>query len=428
MRLKENTESTQAIGGPTSSRKAIDLGGTVRDALPSCTLQRVLPILSAVGITRVANITGLDQVGVPTWMIVRPLSRSLTVSQGKSSTHELAKLSGIMESVELYHAEHFTPPGEWAPLSQFTKIDDYIDPALLAVRSDTTLDFDSEIYWVQGHDLVSGRAKWIPHELFDADCTKTRTKPIFCQSSNGLSSGNSLEESILHGLCEVIERDQVSFWLETVLYTRQMANTLVSPDSVDHPICLSLINKCREAGLDVFIWYATTNIDIPVFTCTVADRAGRTFYPISTNGHGCHPRKDIALSRAITEALQSRLTHIAGSRDDFFWEDYLRGDFLCGLEANKSWLNKLLLSEGAIDYRTLPELEEYATIRDLLEHVKTKLIAAHCDTIVFVDLFQESLGIPVTYVCVPKLEQKIVGPLYVSGTRMLDHLKRLKQC
>jgi YcaO-like protein with predicted kinase domain len=178
----------------------------------------------------------------------------------------------------------------------------------------------------------------------------------------------------------------------------------------------------------VLIWYATTNIDIPVFTCTVADRTGRTFYPIRTSGHGCHPLKAVALSRAITEALQSRLTHIAGTRDDMFWEDYLRGDYLCGLEANQSWLNKLLLSEGAIDYRTLPELEKYTKIRDLLEHVKTKLIAAHCDTIIFVDLFQESLGIPVTYVCVPKLEQTIVGPLYRSGTRMLDHLKRLKQC
>jgi ribosomal protein S12 methylthiotransferase accessory factor YcaO len=111
-----------------------------------------------------------------------------------------------------------------------------------------------------------------------------------------------------------------------------------------------------------------------------------------------------------------------------FWDDYLQGEFLCGLEANKSWLNKLLLSEGAIDYRTLPDVETYTTICDLLEHVKNRLIAAHCDTIIFVDLFQESFGIPVTYVCVPKLEQKIVGPMYVPGTRMLEHLKRLEQC
>src|SRR5262249_8422927 len=212
--------------------------------------------------------------------------------------------------------------------------------------SDATLDFEREVYWVQGRDLVSGEPKWIPHELFDADCAKQSANPIFCQSSNGLSSGNSIEESILHGLCEVAERDQVSFWLATAQYTKQLANTLVCLDTVDHPMCVSLINRCQEAGLDVFIWYATTNIDLPVFTCTVADRTGSTLYPIRTNGHGCHPLKSIALSRAITEALQSRLTHIVGVRDDFYWGDYFRAEFLCTSEANKSWLNKLLLSEG----------------------------------------------------------------------------------
>jgi YcaO-like protein with predicted kinase domain len=428
MRFEESIGAATEPSGIPASAKAIDIGGTVRDALPGCTLRRVLPILRTVGITRVANITGLDHVGVPTWMIVRPLSRSLTVSQGKGFTHELAKTSGIMESIELYHAEHFTPAGEWAPLSQFTKIDDYIDPAFLAVRPDATLDLQSEIYWVQGRDLVSGRPKWIPHELFDADCTKQSANPIFCQSSNGLSLGNSVEESILHGLCEVVERDQVSFWLATAQYTKQLANTLVSLDTVDHPICLSLINRCREAGLDVFIWYAATNINVPVFTCAVADRTGRTLYPIRTNGHGCHPLKAIALSRAITEALQSRLTHIAGTRDDMFWEDYARKDFLCDLEANKSWLDKLRVSEAAIDYQALPGVDKYTTIRDLLEHVKDKLIEARCDTIIFVDLLQESLGIPVTYVCVPKLEQKIVGPFYKSGPRMLEYCERLKQC
>jgi hypothetical protein len=111
-----------------------------------------------------------------------------------------------------------------------------------------------------------------------------------------------------------------------------------------------------------------------------------------------------------------------------FWEDYLRGEFLCNLDANKSWLDKLRSSEGAIDYEALPGLDKCTTIRDLLEHVKGKLIEVQCDTIILVDLRQESLGIPVTYVCVPKLEQKIVGPYYKPGPRMSEYLKRLKQC
>jgi YcaO-like protein with predicted kinase domain len=425
MHVERNAEATKLSGAPTSSAKAFDLGGTVREVPPSRTLQRVLPILTAVGITRVANITGLDHVGVPTWMVVRPLSRSLTVSQGKAITHELAKISGIMESIELHHAEQVVPEGEWAPLSQFARTDDYIDPALLAIRSDATIDWSTEIYWVHGRDLVSGRSKWIPHELFDGDCTKENPNQIFCCTSNGLSSGNSIEESILHGLCEVVERDQDTFWRVSTVYTKQAADKLVSLDTIDNPICMSLIDKCREAGLDIFIWHATSNIDLPVFDCIVADRTGHTFYPQQAGGNGCHPRKAVALSRAITEALQSRLTVIAGTRDDVFWGEYLRGDFSCNSEPNKSLLKNMSRCQGKIDYRTIGEFDGYMTIANLLEHVKNKLIQAKCEDIIWVDLSQESLGIPVTFVCVPKLEPNIDDAGYMPGPRMLEYLKTL---
>src|ERR1700722_5426568 len=39
-------------------------------------------------------------------------------------------------------------------------------------------------------------------------------------------------------------------------------------------------------------------------------------------GSGTHLAKDIALSRALTEAIQSRATIITGSRDDVFPELY----------------------------------------------------------------------------------------------------------
>ena len=62
------------------------------------------------GITRVANVTGLDRVGIPVVMVVRPNSRSVAVSQGKGLTVAAAKASGVMEAAELWHAEHITKP------------------------------------------------------------------------------------------------------------------------------------------------------------------------------------------------------------------------------------------------------------------------------------------------------------------------------
>ena len=67
----------------TFLEQMIDLGGTLRTRKASWTLERAEGVLGRVGITRVANVTGLDDVGMPTWMVVRPLAHSLTVSQGK---------------------------------------------------------------------------------------------------------------------------------------------------------------------------------------------------------------------------------------------------------------------------------------------------------------------------------------------------------
>ena len=57
--------------------------GTHRLVAPNATLERVRPFMAVMGITRVANVTGLDTIGIPVVMVVRPNSRSLAVSQGK---------------------------------------------------------------------------------------------------------------------------------------------------------------------------------------------------------------------------------------------------------------------------------------------------------------------------------------------------------
>ena len=66
--------------------------------------------MPTMGITRIANITGLDRLGIPVVMVCRPNSRSIAVSQGKGLTLDAAKASGLMESVETFHAESITRP------------------------------------------------------------------------------------------------------------------------------------------------------------------------------------------------------------------------------------------------------------------------------------------------------------------------------
>ena len=124
------------------------------------------------------------------------------------------------------------------------------------------------------------------------------------------------------GLCEVIERDQVSFWSVEQDSLNAGGRRRVIVQSIRDPVCRPLVEKCLSAGLEIFIWHATINIDIPVFTCTIIDRRNATPFPQQASGYGCHPIATIALARAITEAAQSRVTHISGLREDLTWSRY----------------------------------------------------------------------------------------------------------
>src|SRR5579872_5344414 len=84
--------------------------GTHRIVSPDVTLQRMMPHAASCGITRVANITGLDVIGIPVWVAFRPNSRSLSVSQGKGLDDAAAKASAVMESIEAFHAERILRP------------------------------------------------------------------------------------------------------------------------------------------------------------------------------------------------------------------------------------------------------------------------------------------------------------------------------
>jgi ribosomal protein S12 methylthiotransferase accessory factor len=400
----------------------VDLGGTLRAVDPVSSLEAVLPLRQHFGITRLANVTGLDNVGVPTWMVVRPLARSLTVSQGKGLSDDLAKISGLMESIEIFHAEHLTLSARLESLSKALEDDAFISPDRLPICSDADFDSSDVIRWVQGDDLIAQKLKWIPEALFNLDFRWSRErKTPFLSSSNGLASGNTREEAILHGLCEVIERDQTSFWLVEQKTGRSRASTRVRLETIDNKSNRQLISQCQRSGLEIFVWYMTTTIEVPAFCCVIADEKNRTWYPQRASGFGCHPKKDIALSRAITEALQSRLTHISGVRDDAYWSRYTR-DIRCDMTFNKEWLAKLRAEKEGWNYADIPECRSRASFREYVQDVLLGLAKSNLTNAICVDLTRSEFKIPVLFVCIPDAEMSARHNSYTPGQRMLRHL------
>lgn len=401
-----------------------DLGGTIREIAASESLARLRPVLPDYGITRLANITGLDTVGIPVWTVVRPFGRSLSVSQGKGVTQELAMVSGIMESIEVFHAEQRLPRRLTRGLFECERNPAFISPHRLFLRADADLS-ERKIPWAKGQDLFDHDMKWIPAELFDLDFSKPREPPVFLATSNGLASGNTRAEAIVHGLCEVVERDQVSFWSIEQEEPGTEPNRRVILQSIKDPICQPLLQKCLAAGLQVFVWSLAINIDIPVFACTVADRNVQTLYPQQTTGYGCHPVATVALARAITEAAQSRLTHISGLREDMTWARF-REEFLCETDANRASLARLTEEPETLDFgklRTIPA-RSAMHMPALLEHVLECLRSARLHNAVVVDLAENEI-FSVVFVCVPDLEYRTpkARALYTPGSRMREFLK-----
>src|SRR4029453_18505705 len=105
--------------------------GTHRSQTLEETLTRVLQFAPVMGITRVANVTGLDPVGIPVVMVCRPNSRSVAVSQGKGIDLASARASGLMEAVELYHAETITLPLRLATYEELRYQHNVVEVAIL---------------------------------------------------------------------------------------------------------------------------------------------------------------------------------------------------------------------------------------------------------------------------------------------------------
>jgi ribosomal protein S12 methylthiotransferase accessory factor len=284
---------------------------------PEETLLRGLRFAPIMGITRIANVTGLDTVGVPVVTVIRPNSRSVSVSQGKGLDLPAARASGLMESVETYHAETMTLPLRLASYEELRYSFRLVEVGELPVTSTGGFHPNLRVLWCEGRDLLNEESVFVPYDLVHTDYSWPRPagSACFASSSNGLASGNHLLEAISHGICEVVERDATTLWRLRDRVARESRG--VDLGTVDDAACRQVLEKFEQAGLGARVWETTTDVGIAAFACEIREKEFDPMRPIPpSSGMGCHPLRSIALVRALTEAAQSRLTLITGSRDD----------------------------------------------------------------------------------------------------------------
>jgi YcaO-like protein with predicted kinase domain len=385
--------------------------GTHRTADPDETLARVRPHMARMGITRLGNITGLDRIGIPVAIAVRPNSRSVSVSQGKGLDLPQAMASALMEACEGFHAEEIGL-GRRTTYRALVASETVVDPASLCPGG-RPFDAGTAISWIAGYDLLRREPCWVPAEIVHTDYTLEQPDGFFLCGSNGLASGNHLVEAINAALYELVERDAVALWIARSIQMR--ARCLLDLASVDDPDCRALLTKYEAAGITARVWNVTTDVGIAAFVCEIRDESAADPRQISRyHGSGCHADRAIALSRALTEAAQSRLTYIAGIRDDLSPAEYEEEE--PGAAIGDALLDALAAATAPVSFRDVPSF----AVDDLAEDLRwglDRLHAAGMTRAIAVDLTRPEFEIPVVRLVVSGLEWDPHHPDYRPGRR-----------
>jgi YcaO-like protein with predicted kinase domain len=321
----------------------LDLGGTIRSRSPAETLAWLRPLLPRYGITRVAAHEGLGDATIPVSCAIRPNARLLSTSQGKGVTRELADISAIMEAIEMYHGERLRPADLVASTAELRRSGKrFLEPRKLPfLKSRESLYSEDEpISWLELTDLRSGEPVLSPHQLFDLDAStehhEVGSKAI-SGSTNGLASGNTLEEALVHALYELIERHCIcQAWKNRA--TDPLTKRIIALDSFRGVPHIDDLRSRIDDSMTLRLSSFHTELGIPVFYAQFAARNPITSKDTPSLGWGAHYIPEIALSRAVTEAIQSRITYISGSRDDMFPATYQDLELVAGISEPEPYL------------------------------------------------------------------------------------------
>jgi YcaO-like protein with predicted kinase domain len=278
-------------------------------------VRRVWPHLGELGITRVGRQTGLDRLSIPCWAAFRPNSLHLAGSQGKGLTDAAACISAAMEAVEGAVAEAPAGVRRVAAAGELTAAgESWFNPERW-IPYGMAFEAMQSITWIAGADLYSGAPRWLPLDIVDMDGERSELSGV-CKNTNGLASGNSVEEAMFHALCELVERDATTLW--EFLPADPALATAVDPADFANPIIDGLVAQIVASGMTLRLFDQTSDLGIPVVMAVLGpqNQGGFVGELEVTAGYGAHPVAARAAIRAITEAAQSRVTSIAASRDD----------------------------------------------------------------------------------------------------------------
>ena len=382
------------------------------------TLARLRECARRVPISRVSDLTPLDRLRLPVFSATTPLALDLTTHVGKGLDAQSAQVSAMMEAVERVSAEQVNRPivrTSYRSLSN--EVENAVDPRALDLPDDSTYTDDRPISWIEGWDLANQQPVWLPVDLV---ITPPQDGVLRDVDTNGLAAGNSLLEAIVHGLCEVIERDALS-----LLLFRSMFADTDDPTCEVRRIALDSLpaegqewaGRISVGGLRLETEVLDSDIGVPVFRSVIIDHG----YPSADGeytrrfvGLGASPNAPVAAVRSITEAVQSRIAIIQGARDSYNTVSAPWRRSAAGLHRRD------VESRTRVPLQTVPTFVSEDLLDDL-RYLIDRLTEAGFHRIFVIDLSRSDFGFSVVRIRVPGLAAFAVNRTRV-GWRCLRYL------
>ncbi|MEV5341269.1 TOMM precursor leader peptide-binding protein [Streptomyces sp. NPDC052676] len=268
---------------------------------------------------------------------------------------------------QLFHELQYAERDRWnASHTPFHRIGEEFDP-------------EAPTEWTPVWSLTAGTHRLLPTSTLYFDCSPGGAPDGLWADSNGNAAGSSLEDAVVQGFLELVERDAVALW-----WYNRLRRPGIDLDAFDEPWLAGLRQNLERAGRRVWALDLTSDLGIPVVVAAsrgTDGSAGPTVY-----GFGAHFDPRLALRRALTEMVQTLPAAAAGGAPRTPEQPHLRPDPGQSERTPGSW----------------PRRVRHTDLLDDVEDVKS-LVAAHGMELLVLDQTRPDVGIPVVKVLVPGL-------------------------
>ncbi len=355
---------------------------------PTETIQRVQGKLHEIGIDLLHSIVRIDtgRLRIPVYASFCGTDGTRVIGtkkqMGKGCTPEQAQASALMELVERFSFFSFIKESSPPKIPFHSLKEDVLsfDSILLSVYEPNASDERNRICfeglpmsWVSALDVLRDKEVLLPIDWF-----------YLINEYNGPAAGNSQEEALLQGLCEVVERH-----VSSVITHEKRRAPIIRPESIRDPAGRELLDKFERNGIKVYLKDFSLNTGLPTVGALAYDPS--TFPDSSeivfTAGTTSSPEKSVI--RALTEVAQlaGEFKHKTSYRPTLpKFKDLEEASYIT---APTEW----------IDLHSLPDLSNANFLREILS-AATALKSTGLDCFA-VGMTHPDIQIPVVYVVIP---------------------------